>query len=176
LQQAAQTVIAAKVRPAYKKLYAFFNETYLPACREDIGASSLLNGRAYYESRVRAFNTTDMTPENVHQIGLTEVARICGEMTAVLNDVEFKVFFTAFFEFYVKLAVLLHGSKGLAASLSSKGKTNRPNPCAIVYQTAAHAPWHSGDSRGGSTGHHDRLLHPACSRWQSPGILLSQLV
>ena len=82
LQQAAQTVIAAKVRPAYEKLYAFFNETYLPACRADIGASSLPNGRAYYESRVRAFTTTDLTPEDVHQIGLTEVARIRAEMTS----------------------------------------------------------------------------------------------
>ena len=99
LQQAAESVIAAKVRPAYEKLYAFFNETYLPACRADIGASSLPNGRAYYESRVRAFTTTDMTPEDVHQIGLTEVARIRAEMTAVMNDVEFKGSLTAFFEF-----------------------------------------------------------------------------
>lgn len=99
LQQAAQTVIAAKVLPAYEKLYAFFNETYLPACREDVGASSLPNGRAYYESRVRAFTTTDLTPEDVHQIGLTEVARIRGEMTAVMTAVDFKGSLPAFFEF-----------------------------------------------------------------------------
>ena len=99
LQQAAQTVIACKVVPAYEKLYEFFNESYLPACREDIGASSLPNGRAYYESRVRAFTTTDLTPEDVHQIGLTEVARIREEMRVVMKAVEFKGSLTAFFEF-----------------------------------------------------------------------------
>ena len=87
LQQAAQTVITGKVVPAYEKLYEFFNESYLPACREDIGASSLPNGPAYYESRVRAFTTTDLTPEDVHQIGLTEVARIREEMTVVMKAV-----------------------------------------------------------------------------------------
>ena len=99
LQHAAKMVIAAKVIPAYAKLYAFFTETYLPACRADIGASSLPNGRAYYESRVRAFTTTDLTPEDVHQIGLTEVARIREEMTVVMKAVEFKGSLTAFFEF-----------------------------------------------------------------------------
>ena len=177
LQQAAQAVIAAKVIPAYQTLQQFFNETYLPACRDDIGASSLPNGRAYYESRVRAFTTTDMTPEDVHQIGLTEVARIRAEMTAVMNDVEFTGSLTAFFEFLRNdPQFYFTDAKGPAAGLSGNGKTDRPNPCAIVYQTASYALWHSGHPGGGGARHHDGVLHAASRRRQSARLLLGEPV
>jgi uncharacterized protein (DUF885 family) len=95
----AQEVIKSKVIPAYQKLYDFFTVTYLPACRESIGASALPNGRAYYEFRVRQFTTTEMTPDEVHQLGLSEVARIRKEMMDVINEVGFEGTFEEFIHF-----------------------------------------------------------------------------
>lgn len=96
---AAQEVITEKVIPAYQKLYAFFTTTYLPACRDTIGASDLPDGRAYYEFRVRQFTTTDLTPDEVHLLGLKEVAKIREEMVRIIEEVGFDGSFEEFINF-----------------------------------------------------------------------------
>ncbi len=98
LKEAARLVISQTVVPAYQRLYTFFTEQYLPASRDTIGASELPNGKAYYEFRVRRFTTTNMTPEEVHELGLKEVARIRAEMMAVKSEVNFKGDLNAFFD------------------------------------------------------------------------------
>ncbi len=71
---------------------------YLPAARDTIGASGLPNGREYYRHCVRKFTTLDILPEEVHKIGLREVARIRAEMQAIIKQVEFDGDFAAFVE------------------------------------------------------------------------------
>ena len=99
LQAEAKEVIKTVVVPAYRRLDTFFNETYLPACRDDIAASNLPDGRAFYEHRVKRYTTTDMTPNEVHDIGLKEVKRIRAEMREVMRSVEFEGDLQAFFTF-----------------------------------------------------------------------------
>ena len=99
IRSEAKAVIAEVVVPAYQRLYEYFTESYLPACADDIGASSLPNGKAFYEYRVRRFTTTNMTPDEVHEIGLAEVARIRAEMKQVMNEVNFEGTLAEFFTF-----------------------------------------------------------------------------
>lgn len=98
-QQQAKSVISKKLVPAYNKLLGFFNDKYLPACRKEDGVSSLPNGKAYYEYLVRYFTTTELTPDEIHQIGLQEVARNRAEMDKVIKEVNFKGSFQEFIHF-----------------------------------------------------------------------------
>jgi len=99
IRSEAKAVIAEVVVPAYQRLYDYFTESYLPACADEIDASSLPNGKAFYEYRVRRFTTTNMTPDEVHEIGLAEVARIRAEMKQVMNEVNFEGTLAEFFTF-----------------------------------------------------------------------------
>ncbi len=89
LQQAAIDTIDDVIVPAYRKLARYFNNTYLPACRDSIGLSALSNGSAWYEFRARNFTTTKMSPNEIHRLGLTEVQRIRDEMQAIVDELEF---------------------------------------------------------------------------------------
>ena len=99
IRASAKEIIERAVLPAYKKLSGYFNQVYLPACRDSIAASDLPNGRAFYEYRVRRYTTTDMTPDEVHQVGLDEVARIRKDMEAVKQEVGFDGSLEAFFTY-----------------------------------------------------------------------------
>jgi uncharacterized protein (DUF885 family) len=68
------------VKPAQRALLAFLERDYLPAARRDIGIASVPGGRDYYRHLLRRHTTTTMTPQEVHELGLAEVARIRGEM------------------------------------------------------------------------------------------------
>ncbi|MGH8223977.1 MAG: DUF885 domain-containing protein, partial [Woeseiaceae bacterium] len=99
LRAAARKVIDDIIVPAYRRYGRYFSDTYLPASRESIGASALPDGQAFYEYRVRRYTTTQMTPDEVHRLGLSEVARIRGEMQLVIGEVGFDGDFDAFLEF-----------------------------------------------------------------------------
>jgi uncharacterized protein (DUF885 family) len=79
-----------RTRPAFQKLNAFLTTRYLPACREAVSASDLPHGADLYAYNVRWHTTTDLTPQQIHAIGLSEVARIRDEMTAVQQEIGFK--------------------------------------------------------------------------------------
>ncbi|HSO35760.1 MAG TPA: DUF885 domain-containing protein, partial [Labilithrix sp.] len=79
----AKRSILASVVPAFTKLRAFWIEKYLPASSEGVGAWRLPNGDALYAFTARSHTTTKLTPDEIHAIGLREVARIRGEMEAV---------------------------------------------------------------------------------------------
>ena len=89
LSERAARAIEEYVGPSYRKFEQFFNEVYLPASRNEVGIGALENGRVMYESAARRFTTTTLSPEQIHQIGLDEVARIRGEMEALIQDLEF---------------------------------------------------------------------------------------
>lgn len=98
LQSQAQQAIRTKVSPAYQKLLLFFEEVYLPACFEKAGFWQIPNGREFYEFRARQFTTTELTPDEIHEIGLAEVARIRSEMKEVMKQVGYAGTFTEFLE------------------------------------------------------------------------------
>jgi uncharacterized protein (DUF885 family) len=99
LRAEARSTIEATVLPAYRELNEYFNDTYLPASRETIGLSELPNGREWYELRARQFTTTQMTPDEIHRVGLEEVARIRGEMQKIIDDLDFGGSFQDFLTF-----------------------------------------------------------------------------
>ncbi|MBL0920883.1 MAG: DUF885 domain-containing protein [Phycisphaerales bacterium] len=80
----ARDVVKRDVLPAFTAFGKFLRDEYVPACRQTIGASELPDGAAMYEWMLRGHTTTDLTAEEVHQIGLSEVARIRAEMSEVI--------------------------------------------------------------------------------------------
>lgn len=93
------SAISESVVPAYQRFFKFMQDEYVPQSRGSVGASALPNGRDFYRHRVRRFTTLEMTPEEVHQIGLAEVARIRGEMDQIIKRVKFDGDFAAFTKF-----------------------------------------------------------------------------
>ncbi|NNU15822.1 DUF885 domain-containing protein [Parvularcula sp. ZS-1/3] len=85
----AVTTIREGIVPAYERFGTFYEETYTPACRQTAGVGSLPGGDAFYAYRARSYTTTDMTPDEIHEIGLSEVARIRAEMTEVAGQAGF---------------------------------------------------------------------------------------
>jgi uncharacterized protein (DUF885 family) len=99
LQAAAEQVIAAEVLPAWRRLYRFFHDEYLPGARATLGASQLPDGERFYAAQIRRYATVDMTPRQIHDIGLEQVARIRAEMDAIIREVGFDGDFAAFLDF-----------------------------------------------------------------------------
>jgi len=99
LRNRAAAVLAGQIMPAYRRLAKFLREDYLAEPRESIGISEVPDGRAYYRALVRQHTTLNTTPEEVHQRGLAEVARIRAEMQQVIGDSGFDGGFETFIEF-----------------------------------------------------------------------------
>lgn len=99
LQTEAKRVIATDVVPAYRKFQSYFNDQYLPKTRESIAAVDLPDGKAYYDFLARYYTTTDLTADEIHAIGLKEVARIRGEMEKVKAQAGFKGTLSEFFTY-----------------------------------------------------------------------------
>jgi uncharacterized protein (DUF885 family) len=99
LAQAGTEAVREVVLPAIARLDEFFREHYLPAARESVGIWDQPEGREYYAARARHFTTTELTPGEIHAIGLAEVRRIRGEMESIREQVGFDGDLPAFFEF-----------------------------------------------------------------------------
>jgi prolyl oligopeptidase len=99
LQAQAADTIENKLIPAYAQFKAFIEETYLPNSRAHPGIGSLPGGKEVYAMLARHFTTTNMTPEEIHNVGLAEVARIRGEMIEVIEEVGFDGDINAFNDF-----------------------------------------------------------------------------
>ena len=99
LRAQARSIIEETVLPAYRELNEYFVDTYLPNSRDTIGLSELPNGNEWYELRARQFTTTQMTPDEIHRIGLDEVARIRVEMQKIIDSLDFGGSFQDFLVF-----------------------------------------------------------------------------
>ncbi|WP_105265639.1 DUF885 domain-containing protein [Pseudoalteromonas sp. T1lg76] len=99
LQNQAKEVIGKQVLPAYQGYYDFFVNTYRPGARDTIGISNVPNGEAFYANRAKHYTTTEMTPKEIHELGLQEVKRIRGEMQAIIDELGFEGSFADFVEF-----------------------------------------------------------------------------
>jgi uncharacterized protein (DUF885 family) len=99
LRATANRVIAEDVIPAYRRLNEFFHQEYLPGARETLGASELPDGERFYRAQIRLYATVDMTPREIHDLGLEQVARIRSEMQDIIGEVGFDGDFAAFLAF-----------------------------------------------------------------------------
>lgn len=127
LTAAYKDAIENKIIPAYARMSNFMVDEYLAAARESVGLLDLPDGEAWYAHKVREITTTDLTPEEIHQIGLQEVARIHTEMRAVMQQVGFDGELSEFFEyvnsdpqfFYAEPEQLIQGYNDMSAHIIS---------------------------------------------------------
>lgn len=99
LSRAAAEAISSGVLPAFKRFKEFFAAEYLPSCPDKVGIWQLPNGQRMYEFFARKHTTTELTPEQIHGLGLSEVRRIRAEMEKIIKQVGFKGTLKEFFEF-----------------------------------------------------------------------------
>ncbi|MBS0658768.1 MAG: DUF885 domain-containing protein [Verrucomicrobia bacterium] len=96
LTEAAKQAVSERIVPAYKKFKAFFESEYLPGCYDAVGAWQH-PAAGFYASRARSFTTTELTPQEIHDIGQAEVKRIRAEMEKIREKVGFKGTLAEFF-------------------------------------------------------------------------------
>ena len=123
-----RALIEGQLMPAYRELRTFVSEEYMPATRETSGMAALPNGEAWYAYNARNSTTTQLTPAQIHQIGLDEVARIHGLIqTEVMDKAGFEGTLAEFFEFmktdprfrFESEAALLEHYRGLEAEINA---------------------------------------------------------
>jgi len=153
----AKDAIEKNVTPQFKRIKAFFENEYFPKTRKTLGVSETPNGSAYYQNRINFYTTsTQYTAEDIHQIGLKEVARIKAEMEKVINDLNFQGSFADFFQFlrtdeqfYAKtprelLMIARDMAKRIDAQLPKFFKTLPRKPYGVAPVPDAIAPKYTG--------------------------------
>ena len=98
LSKAYADMVTDKIIPAYQRLVAFMASDYLAAGRNSSGFDAYSFGEDYYNYAIRLYTTTDMTADEIHQLGLSEVARLRSEMERIKKQVNFKGDLNAFFD------------------------------------------------------------------------------
>lgn len=171
LREQAKLVILERINPMYQRFYDFMVNIYIPNARENIAASSLPDGDAFYQNRIEHYTTLSMTADDVHQIGLKEVARIRAEMQTIIDGVGFKGSFAEFVQFLrtdpqfyattpeqlLKEASFI--AKKMDAKLPSLFKTLPRTPYGVIEVPASIAPKYttgrySGPSRDDQAGNY----------------------
>jgi len=162
LRAAGRAAIETQVVPAYRAFLEFMKTEYLPRTRASVGASELPEGREYYAYLVKHFTTLDVTPDQVHETGLSEVARIRAEMAEVLKQVNWDKGFPEFLQFlrsdprfYPKTAQeLLERASFIAKKMDGKlpslFKTLPRQPYGIEPVPADLAPKYTGGRYSGA--------------------------
>ena len=92
-------LIENKINPAYKRLHDFLLNDYLPNSRDSIGIKDIPNGKKYYEYLAKYYTTTNLTPDEIHTIGLNEIDRIRSEMEQIIKDVDWDGDFLSFLNY-----------------------------------------------------------------------------
>ena len=172
LRKQAEEAISSYANGAFENLYQFLKEEYLPQTRESFGAYQMSNGKNYYAHQIKRYVTsTDKTAEEIHEVGLSEVARIKREMQELIDELEFEGSFDDFVHylrtepsFYAKTEVDLlkhasyiakridHRMPGFFGTLPRLPYGIEPVPSEIApnYTTAAYWPATSGGNKGGT--------------------------
>jgi len=99
LKAAYTEMIRDKIVPAYQSLYDFMSTEYLKAGRSSSGIDAIPDGEAYYKHQIKTYTTTNMTADEIHQLGLSEVARISSEMEKVKAEVGYTGDLKSFFDY-----------------------------------------------------------------------------
>lgn len=171
VQKEAKEALTNVVFPSLRKMKDFLVKEYIPACRESIALSALPNGQKWYNYRIKTSTTTDLTSEQIFQIGNSEVQRIRGEMEKIREQVKFKKDLKAFNEylktdskfFYTSAEDLLNGFRAIGKTIDPElprffGKLPR-NTYGIMEMQAFKAPsspaayYHGGSLEVGRPGY-----------------------
>jgi len=163
LINAAKLSVQANAIDQYKRIKVFFEEEYFPNTRKGLGVSTVPNGKEFYQNRINFYTTSKQyTAEDIHNIGLREVARIKAEMQQIINDLGFKGSFADFLkflrtdeQFYAKtpkelLMFARDIAKRIDAELPKFFKTLPRKPYGVVPVPAAIAPNYTGGRYSGS--------------------------
>ncbi|PQJ68651.1 DUF885 domain-containing protein [Polaribacter butkevichii] len=155
--------IQENVVEKFKEIKAFFEDEYFLNTREELGVNNTPNGEAFYQNRINFYTTSqEYTAEDIHQIGLKEVARIKAEMQTIINELQFEGTFADFLQFlrteeqfYPKTAkeLLMFArdiAKKIDAELPKYFKTLPRKPYGVVPVPAAIAPNYTGGRYSGS--------------------------
>jgi len=167
----AREAISKQVVPAFRKFGEFLRDEYVPHCRASIAASESVDGIAWYRAQLRHHTTLDLSPDEIHGIGLKEVQRIRAEMDALIARTGFKGDFQAFTEhlrtdpafYYTSAEDLLAGYRALAKRIDAElprffGKLPRL-PYGVKEMPAFIAPasptayYYSGSMKNGVPGY-----------------------
>ena len=95
----ARNLIINEINPAYEELNNFLKNDYLVNSRDSIGIKDIPDGKKYYEELARHYTTTDLTPDEIHDIGLKEIERIRGEMEEIIKSVNWDGDFNSFLNY-----------------------------------------------------------------------------
>ena len=159
---AAQHAIKKSVVPSFKKIKQFFETEYIPNTRKALGVSETPNGREFYQNRINYYTTTtEYTADDIHTIGLAEVARIKSEMQKIIEKVGFEGSFDEFLtflrtdeQFYAKTGkeLLMHArdiAKRIDAELPKFFNTLPRRPYGVIKVPDAIAPKYTGGRYSG---------------------------
>ena len=95
----AKTLISNEINPSYNRLHDFLKNEYLSTSRDSIGISDVPNGSKWYEVLSNYHTTTDLSPDEIHDIGLSEIKRIRSEMEKIISDLEWDGDFNSFLNY-----------------------------------------------------------------------------
>lgn len=158
LTAAFREAIENRIIPAYARMLNFVGDDYMAAARDTVGLYALPNGREWYEYLVRVRTTTDLSPEEIHAIGLAEVARIHDEMRGVMADVGFEGTLEEFFEFaatdpqffYDEPEELIEGFRDMAAEIAAANRALFAVFPKTDYEIRAYEPYREKTMSRGS--------------------------
>ena len=158
LTGAFKEAIETKVVPAYSRMANFMGDEYMSATRETVGLYALPDGPDWYAYNVKRITTTDLTPEEIHQIGLNEVARIHGEMLGVIEEVGFDGDLKDFFEclnsddqfYFDEPEQLIQGYRDMSDHVSELSKSLFDVFPETGFEVRRVEPFREASSSGGS--------------------------
>jgi uncharacterized protein (DUF885 family) len=141
LAAAAQKAIREQVVPSFQRFYEFFVKDYLPACYDQVGIWQLPLGGEMYAYFAHEHTTTDLTPQQIHQMGLDEVKRIRAEMEAIKDKTGFKGSMPEFFQFLrTEPRFFYQNADDLLEAYKALAKTIDPN-LVKVFRTLPRTPY-----------------------------------
>ena len=153
---AGKNLINESIIPSFKKIKKFFENDYLPKTRDSVSISSTPNGKEFYQNRINYYTTLELSPSEIHQIGLNEVSRILNEMQKIIRKIGFEGDFISFIsylrtdeKFYAKsarelLMIARDISKRLDEKLPEFFKTLPRKPYGVAPVPDAIAPKYTG--------------------------------
>ncbi|HEV3485488.1 MAG TPA: DUF885 domain-containing protein, partial [Vicinamibacterales bacterium] len=196
LQKEAAEVIRTAITPSLRKLHAYWVNEYHPKTRESIAFTELPNGKEWYAFRVRVMTTTDLTPDQIHELGQSEVKRIRAEMERVKEQTGFKGSLEDFFKylrtdprfFYNKPEDLVAGYRDIAKRIDPEltklfGKLPR-TPYGVIpvpsysEKTTTTAYYNAGSPEANRPGYFYANLYDLKSRpkWEMEALTLHEAV
>ena len=186
LREEARAAIRDAVVPAYGKLLDFFRTEYLPKARKTLAATVLPDGKAFYAAQIKEYTTLDLTAEQIHEIGLKEVARIEAEMRQTMVDSGFKGSFEEFLkflrsdpQFYAKtpdelMGVSAYVAKRVDGKIADTIGTLPRKPFTIIPVPEALAPFYTAGRGGLGSCQMNTYNLPSRPLYQIPALTLHE--